>query len=160
MPQPKIINPVGTGVPTGAGSKAGQILIRKDGSNELLDLYAVTSDGVVKSIGSSKIGFELANVPPSVITGSTIDCDKGFTKYFSKTVNGNITFALSNLPATGVYYFTLKVIHQSGTITWWNNVMWVKGQAPVFNAGKTHLFMFASDDLVNWRGSVLPDYSG
>jgi len=90
-----------------------------------------------------------------------IDCSTG--NYFTKTISANSTFTFTNPAASGsVTSFTLELTHSSGTITWPTTVVWNGGvgkTAPTVTAGKTHLFMFVTDDAgTTYRGSVLADY--
>ena len=90
-----------------------------------------------------------------------IDCSTG--NYFTKTISGNSTFTFANPAASGsVTAFTLELTHSSGTITWPSSVVWNGGvgkTAPTVTAGKTHLFMFVTDDAGStYRGSALVDY--
>lgn len=85
-----------------------------------------------------------------------VDCSKG--NYFTKTINGNSTFTFSNIP-TGVYGMTIEIENTSGTITWPTEVKWPNDTAPLVSAGKTHLFMFVTDDTgTRWRGASLINY--
>jgi hypothetical protein len=88
-----------------------------------------------------------------------IDCSQG--NYFTKTINGNSTFTFSNPPASGIAYgFTLELTHTSGTVTWPASVQWPTGTAPTLTTGKTHLFVFVTDDGgTRWRGAALVDYT-
>jgi hypothetical protein len=87
-----------------------------------------------------------------------IDCSAG--NYFTKTIDGDSTFTVSNVPATGAYAFTLELTHTSGTITWFSGVEWPASTAPTLTTGKTHLFMFVTDNGgTRWRGSSLVDYT-
>jgi hypothetical protein len=77
MAQPKLINPVGTGVPSGVGAKAGQLFIRKDGSNNIVDFYFVTADGVPKSFRDSSLiqeipGMKFYSLDAATVTGQNI----------------------------------------------------------------------------------------
>lgn len=91
------------------------------------------------------------------VPNETIDCSTG--NYFTKAVNNNITFIFSNAPASRAYGFTLEVAHTTGTITWPASVKWPKDTAPTLTTGKTHLFMFVTDDGGSrWRGGALVDY--
>ena len=65
------------------------------------------------------------------------------------------------MPSSGTAYsFTLELTHTSGTVTWWNNLEWPGGTAPTLTAGKTHLFVFVTDDGgTRWRGASLVDYT-
>jgi len=86
-----------------------------------------------------------------------IDCSTG--NYFTKTINANSTFTFSNAPSSRSFSFTLELTHTSGTVTWPAAVKWPKDTAPTLTAGKTHLFMFVTDDGgTRWRGGALVDY--
>lgn len=95
------------------------------------------------------------------VAALAIDCSTG--NYFTKTISANSTFTFTNPAASGsVTAFTLELTHSSGTITWPTTVVWNGGvgkTAPTVTAGKTHLFMFVTDDAgTTYRGSVLADY--
>lgn len=86
-----------------------------------------------------------------VAAGTNIDCAAG--NYFIKTVSGNITFTVSNVPANRAYAFTMEVTHTSGTITWFSGVQWPSNIAPSLTSGKVHLFTFLTDNAgTTWRG--------
>jgi hypothetical protein len=93
-------------------------------------------------------------VPASTITGT-------LGNYFTKTVTSGTTFTVTGVPSSGnVYGFTLEVTHTSGTITWFSGVEWPNSTAPTLTTGKTHLFMFVTDDGgARWRGSSLINYT-
>lgn len=88
-----------------------------------------------------------------------ISCSSG--NYFTKTIAANSTFTFSNPPASGVSYsFTLELTHTSGTVTWPTSVKWPGDIVPTLTAGKTHLFVFVTDDGgTRWRGSYLTNYT-
>ena len=87
-----------------------------------------------------------------------IDCGTG--NYFTKTINGNSTFTVSNVPASKSYSFVLELTHTSGTITWFSGVEWPAATAPTLTTGKTHLFVFHTDNGgTRWRASSLVDYT-
>lgn len=87
-----------------------------------------------------------------------IDCSTG--NYFTKTINGASTFTVSNIPSSRSYSFTLELTHTSGAITWFSGVEWPGGTAPTLTTGKTHLFMFITDDGgTRWRASSLINYT-
>lgn len=97
----------------------------------------------------------------AVETVSALDIDLVTGNYFTKTINGNSTFTFSNAPQSGkVVSFTLELTHTSGTITWPSSVKWPADTPPTLTAGKTHLFMFVTDDNgARYRGSALADYT-
>jgi hypothetical protein len=91
---------------------------------------------------------------------SALDIDLSTGNYFTKTINGNSTFTFSNPPASGtVGSFTLELTHTSGTVTWPSSVKFPADTAPTLTAGKTHLFVFITDDGgTRYRGAALVDY--
>tara|TARA_B100000902_G_scaffold385975_1_gene428005 strand:- start:175 stop:816 length:642 start_codon:yes stop_codon:yes gene_type:complete len=91
---------------------------------------------------------------------SALDIDLSTGNYFTKTINGNSTFTFSNPPASGTAgTFTLELTHTSGTVTWPASVKFPADTPPTLTAGKTHLFMFVTDDGgTRYRGAALADY--
>lgn len=87
-----------------------------------------------------------------------VDCTKG--NYFTKTIAGNSTFTFSNPPASRAYSFTMELTHTSGTVTWPATVKWPGDLAPTLTTGKTHVFVFVTDDGgTRWRGAALTNYT-
>lgn len=94
----------------------------------------------------------------TAVAALNIDCSAG--DYFTKTINANSTFTVSNIPSGKAYGFTLELVHTSGTITWFSGVKWSNGAAPSLTTGKTHLFMFVtSNGGTTWYGAALPNYT-
>lgn len=91
---------------------------------------------------------------------AALDIDLSTGNYFTKTINANSTFTFSNPPASGtVGSFTLELTHTSGTVTWPASVKFPADTAPTLTAGKTHLFIFVTDDGgTRYRGAALADY--
>jgi len=93
-----------------------------------------------------------------VVNELDIECSAG--NYFTKTISANSTFTFSNAPVSRAYSFTLELTHTSGSVTWPPSVQWPGGSAPTLTAGKTHLFMFVTDDGGSrWCGAGLADYT-
>jgi len=88
------------------------------------------------------------------------DLDLKTSNYFTKTISGNTTFTFTDPAGSGkVTAFTLELTHSSGTVTWPSSVKWNADTAPTLTTGKTHLFMFVTDDGgTRYRGSALVDY--
>ena len=124
--------------------------------------YVDNNSGVPASGGSftGTVDFD-SNVTQEVQTVSALNIDCSTGNYFTKTINANSTFTVSSVPSSGTAYsFTLELTHTSGTVTWWNNLEWPGGTAPTLTAGKTHLFVFVTDDGgTRWRGASLVDYT-
>lgn len=101
-------------------------------------------------------GFVTTNI---VAVGALdVDCSAG--NYFTKTINANSTFTFSNAPSSRSFSFTLELTHTSGTVTWPAAVKWPGDTAPTLTTGKTHLFMFVTDDAgTRWRGASLTNYT-
>ena len=92
------------------------------------------------------------------VSAEDIVCSDG--NYFTKTITGVSTFTFSNVPSNKAYAFTLELTHTAGSINWPATVKWPNDSAPALTAGKTHLFMFVTDDSgTRWRGSSLVNYT-
>ena len=80
--------------------------------------------------------------------------------YFTKTISANSTFTVSNVPSSRAFAFTLELTHTSGTVTWFSGVQWPGGVAPSLTTGKTHIFVFLTDDGgTRWRGVANVNYT-
>ena len=91
------------------------------------------------------------------MSGDAIDCSLG--NYFTKTVNGNVTFTITNVPGSRAFTIALEVTHTSGTLTWPAAIKWPADTPPTLTAAKTHLFVFVTDDGgTRWRGAAIVDY--
>jgi hypothetical protein len=89
---------------------------------------------------------------------STINCSSG--TFFQYTVTTNTLIGFSNVPANVAYLATVKITHNSGTISWPNTVKWPSSSDPSLSTGKIHIFNFLTDDGgTTWRGSALVDYT-
>lgn len=91
---------------------------------------------------------------------SALDIDCGVSNYFTKTIAGNSIFTFSNVPSGVAYTFILELTHTSGTVTWPVSVTWPESTTPSLTAGKTHVFIFTTDDGgVRWRGAANANYT-
>ena len=108
---------------------------------------------------SQNATFASAIYGPAKTVGA-LELDLSTGNYFIKTISGNSTFTFANPAASGtVTAFTLELTHSSGTVTWPASVKWNADTAPTLTTGKTHLFMFVTDDGGSrYRGSALVDY--
>ena len=85
-----------------------------------------------------------------------IDCSQG--NYFTKTISGNSTFTFSNVPS-GAYGMIVEIENTSGTISWPSAVKRPNDTAPTLDTGKTHVFVFITDDSGSrWRGMSAVNY--
>lgn len=132
---------------------------------------AANGSGVFFANASGQLGFNVqvpvanfdysGGVAQNIValgTASGITCSLG--NYFTSTVSGNTTLSFDAVPSGRSYSFTHEVTHQTGTITWPTSVEWPGGTAPTLTTGKTHLFVFFTDDNgARWRGASLVDYT-
>lgn len=90
---------------------------------------------------------------------AALDIDCSTANYFTKTISTSSTFTFSNAPSSRAYGFTLELTHTSGTVTWPAAVKWPADTSPTLTTGKTHLFVFVTDDGgTRWRGASSVDY--
>lgn len=164
-----VILPSGTAAAPALGVGSTDNGIYSSGTDEV----AITTNGssrvVVDSTGDVGIGYTSpaakldlnGNYATSVTAVSALDIDCSAGNYFTKTINANSTFTFSNIPSSRAYSFTLELTHTSGTVTFPTGVKFntSDGLPPSLTAGKTHLFMFVTDDGgTRFRAAALVDY--
>lgn len=123
----------------------------------LVDSSGVDLNGklVVDTNGLNINGNFVSNVV--AMTADDIDCSAG--NYFTKTINGNTTFTISNVPTSSAFAFVLELTHTSGTVTWPASVKFPAATPPTLTAGKTHLFVLVSDDNgATFRTNAVADF--
>ena len=99
------------------------------------------------------------NQTSNVVAMAALDVDCSAGNYFTKTIYGNSTFTFSNVPSSRSFSFVLELTHSSGTVTWPSSVKFPLDTAPTLTTGKTHLFVFVTDDGGSrFRGAALVDY--
>lgn len=115
--------------------------------------------GINQSAPATKLDVD-GNFGQNIVAVGALDIDCSVGNYFTKTISANSTFTISNVPASRSYGFTLELTHTSGTVTWPASVKFPGDVAPTLTTGKTHLFMFVTDDDgTRWRGAALVDYT-
>lgn len=98
----------------------------------------------------------------NVVSVAALDIDCSTGNYFTKSISTSSTFTFSNVPASRAYSFTLEVNCTGGgtAITWPAAVKWPADTAPTLTDGKTHLFLFVTDNGgTTFRGASLVDYT-
>jgi len=163
-----INSPTFTGIPAAptasSGTNTTQIATTAfvtTGLATKLPLAGGTLTGGLTGTSASFSGAVTADsykTPAQAVSALAIDLATG--NYFTKTIAGNSTFTFTNPPASGtVGSFTLELTHSSGTVAWPASVKWPADTAPTLTAGKTHLFIFVTDDGgTRYRGAALADY--
>ena len=132
----------------------------KNNGTIAIETYAGGSWAAALSLDNSFKATLTGAIYGPVKTVSALELDLSSGNYFIKTISGNSTFTFANPAASGtVTAFTLELTHSSGTVTWPSEVKWNADTAPTLTTGKTHLFMFVTDDGGSrYRGSALVDY--
>lgn len=120
---------------------------------------ALSSAATKYSISGGVVSGQFSqNIVSLGLYGSGINCNLG--NYFTATLSGNTQVTITNPPSSVAFAFTYEVEHQTGTITWPSGVVWPASNAPTLTTGKTHLFMFVTDNTgATWRASSLIDYA-
>lgn len=112
---------------------------------------ASTAAGYTGSKGGADLAIN------DMTTGTAVNCSLG--NYFIKSISGNTTFTFTNVPTSIAYSFTLELTHTSGTVTWPSTVRWPDNAAPTLTTGRTHIFVFLTDDSGTiWRAAYNTNY--
>jgi hypothetical protein len=124
------------------------------------ELFAANGNvGVAQSSPAARLDVN-GNQAANIVAVAALDINCSLSNYFTKTISANSTFTFSSPPASRSYAFTLELTHTSGTVTWPAAVRWPGNTAPTLTTGKTHLFVFVTDDGgASWRGAALVDYN-
>jgi hypothetical protein len=97
----------------------------------------------------------------NVVAVSALDIDCSAGNYFTKTITtGTNAFTVSNVPISRAYSLTLELTITGGSATFWSGVEWPNQTAPTLITGRTHLFVFVTDDGgARWRAAAQPNYT-
>mgnify|MGYP006921353787 CR=1 FL=1 len=148
----------------------GSFVFNEAGADKDFRIEGDTNSGLLFADASvDRIGIGLlspasrldvsGNYASNITAVAALDINCSTANYFTKTINGASTFTFSSPPASRAYAFALELTHTSGTITWPTSVKWPKDTAPTLTTGKTHIFIFVTDDGgTRWRGASLVDY--
>ena len=163
---------------SGAGINVTGVVTATSFSGDGSALTGIDATALKDSDGNVKIQAESSGVVISGVTtttdinfdgkitqtvqtaaSSTIDCSVG--NYFTLTVNGATTVSFTNVPSSGTSYScVIEVLHTSGTISWHSSIKWPNDSAPSITTGKTHLFIFVTDNGgTRWRGAAQVNYT-
>lgn len=98
------------------------------------------------------------DVVAASVAMAALNIDLTAGEYFTKTITGNSTLTVSNVPASGtVASFILNLTNGGAyTVTWWSGVKWASGLAPQLTAsGRDALGFYTYDGGTTWTGLVL-----
>ena len=136
----------------GGGISATDSVARASGNAALA--YADTK---LPASGGTLDGQLTQNIVALGLYGSGLNCALG--NYFTATISGDSTVVISGVPSSVAYSLVYEVRHDTGTITWPTEVEWPSDTAPTLTTGKTHVFIFITDDGGSrWRAASLVDY--
>ena len=150
--------------------KVDSLIYDNSGTDVTVSISALAGAGSTAGTGSANTFTALQTLNAGVAVDGpykqtaeavgALDIDLATGNYFTKTISANSTFTFSNPPASGTACsFTLELTHTSGTVTWPASVKFPADTAPTLTTGKTHLFMFVTDDGgTRYRGAALADY--
>jgi hypothetical protein len=143
---------------TGIFFPAADSIAFTEGGTEVFRIESNGRMGIGQTSPASKLDLS-GNYASNITAVAALDIDCSTANYFTKTINGASTFTFSSPPASRAYAFALELTHTSGAITWPTSVKWPKDTAPTLTTGKTHIFIFVTDDGgTRWRGASLVDY--
>ena len=97
----------------------------------------------------------------NVVAVSALDIDCSTGNFFTKSISANSTFTFSNIPSSRAFSFAIEIdVSGDRTISWPSSVSFPSDTAPTLTAGKTHLFLFVTNDGgTSFRGASLVDYT-
>lgn len=113
--------------------------------------------GINQSAPATRLDLNGSYSSNLTATGTTINCSLG--NYFTISVSADTTISVSNVPASRVYSFVLRIYHTGGTITWFTS-NWPNATAPLLSTPKYHEFIFFTEDGgTTWRASYLTNFA-
>lgn len=112
---------------------------------------------VVLSTNSTLVGVKETRVEVGSGSGTrTLNLNAG--NYFTNTVTGTSTFAVSNTPSSGTSVSFILDLTNGGSaaITWMTNTKWAGGTAPTLtSSGRDVIGFFTHDAGTTWNGFLL-----
>lgn len=91
----------------------------------------------------------------TIATTSGADFDNASGDDHSRTVAGNVTYTVSNVPSGVRFDMSLLLTYTSGTITWFSGIEWVGGTAPTLTGGKVYEIIFTTfDGGTTWHAAA------
>lgn len=137
-----------------------------NGTSVTLATSGLTTSDIVSFVAYEKFSVVDQTFTRTTIVGlkeyainlSTDNIDLALANVFYKTISTTTTFTVSNVPVSGIAAsFILDLTNAgSATITWWSNVRWTNGVAPVLTASGRDILGFITYDAgANWNGLIL-----
>lgn len=140
-----------------SGAATGSAVTSEAAGSDTNITHKLTAKGTGKVQTTSVALFDKGVQTTKAAIGSS-DIDLTLGSVFTKTISGNTTFTVSNVPSTGtVASFILDLTNGgSATVTWWSGVKWDSGVAPALtSSGRDVLGFFTHDGGTTWNGFLL-----
>lgn len=104
------------------------------------------------SINNTLTATKVVSYTETVISsnsGTSYAFDFNLSRTWKITLTGNVTFTVSNVPASGVVPFTVHIIQGSGpyTVTWFSTAEWPGGVAPTISTTSGHRDIFVGETI-------------
>lgn len=142
-----------------SGRLSGTYGISISGDAATLGSYAHTAFGKLASAqtwaGAQTFG---AGVFEKSVAMGANDIDLSLGTEFTKTISGNTTLTVSNVPAAGTAASFVLVLTNGGsaTITWFSGVKWPGGSAPALTAsGRDRIGFITNDGGTTWDAMLM-----
>lgn len=87
---------------------------------------------------------QFARVAGAIATTSGTGFNNADGNIHTRTVAGNTTFTVSNVPSGVEFTMYVRLTYTSGTITWFSGVNWTGGSAPTLTGGKVYEIIFTT----------------
>jgi hypothetical protein len=144
---------------TGGSASAPDALIKITTITPPVQYAPVNSPGLTGEIGL--FGSQRGRVFP--VAASDIDLSKA--NYFTKSVAGNTTFTVSNVPSIKevtsppVLSFTLEITYTSGTVVWPTGTLWAFSTPPTLSVGNNLIFFVTDNGGAVWYASFMNNFA-
>jgi hypothetical protein len=140
----------GTGASDAAGARTNLGLVI--GTNvQAYDADTAKTDVAQTWTAAQQFGQVTGTV--TAVGALNLDCSAG--NDFTKTIAGNSTFTVSNVPSSKTFDLRLLLTYTSGTITWFSGVNWAGGSAPTLTGGKVYELIFTTfNGGTTWRAAA------
>jgi len=140
---------------SGDGYAVGSRWIDVSADQAYVCLDASVGAAVWEQVDIDALEFFQRTPTPTAISGNTIDASVQVDEY-TWTVNGGVTFDVTNLPSGKAWSATILLTYTSGTITWTGVDEWAWGlSAPTLTGGKMYLIMLHADAAGTVRATHL-----
>lgn len=146
----------GVGYLSASTTLVRETVSKSSNANAAVNFSAGTKRVFATVIGTQLDGFTGLDSTVTAVSASTMDLADN-ARYFTKTASGALTWAFSNVPASGAVVVLLELTNGgTGAQTWPASVKWPTATAPTLTASGVDVLGFITDDGgTSWRGVAL-----